>query len=80
MEGNELPYNGFAFRDNRDTGTGLSDMCTLFRARAFVVDLLNCKKDSNFESVMLVTEENHERYAMCVELVGSRFLASIPAI
>ena len=39
LEGLSLPYNGFAFGDDRGTEDAASDVCTLFRASAFFVDL-----------------------------------------
>lgn len=39
IEGLALPYNGFAFREDRGTEESASDVCTLYRARAFLVDL-----------------------------------------
>lgn len=39
IEGLALPYNGFAFGEERGTDDTASDVCTLFKARAFLVDL-----------------------------------------
>jgi hypothetical protein len=39
IEGLALPYNGFAFREDRGTEDSASDVCTLYKARAFLVDL-----------------------------------------
>ena len=38
-EGLALPYNGFAFREDRGAEESASDVCRLYRARAFLVDL-----------------------------------------
>ena len=35
----ELPYNGFAHQEDRTKGDGLKDYCTMYRARAFKVDV-----------------------------------------
>lgn len=53
----ELPYNAFAFGEHRTKGEGLLDLCTLYRAQAYNVEIpgTGCR-------------------AMCVELVGNRFL------
>lgn len=58
LEGRNLPYNGFAHRDNRDTGLGLSDMCHLFRTQATLVDV----------------DTERAVKALAIELVGNRFL------
>lgn len=42
----ELPYNGFADGLDRTLGHGSKDLCTLYRARAFRVDL---PPESNIE-------------------------------
>jgi tRNA pseudouridine(38-40) synthase len=39
LEGLALPYNGFAFREARDTGKGSSDICTMYRAKATMIDI-----------------------------------------
>lgn len=64
LQGEELPYNGFAHRENRATGEGLSDLCTLFRARAFFVDV----------AVTFCSLVRSSPFVMCIELVGDRFL------
>lgn len=61
LEGKELPYNAFAFAEDRRKGEGLQDLCTLFKARATLVDLALNSSDASLPAV-------------CVELVGSRFL------
>ncbi len=58
LVGKKLSYNGFAHRDNRETGLGLSDKCTLFRTQVELVEIntaLGIK-------------------ALAIELVGDRFL------
>jgi len=39
LQGKELPYNAFAYKEDRVAGQGLLDKCTLLRARATVVNL-----------------------------------------
>ena len=39
IEGLPLHFNGFAFREDRGIEDTASDVCTLYRARAFLVDL-----------------------------------------
>lgn len=63
LVGKELPYNGFAHRDNRETGSGLSDLCTLYRAEAKIIDLSE-------QSIPSITCGK----ILCIELVGNRFL------
>lgn len=62
IENKELPFDSFTFGDIKDQGLGLRDLCTIFRGRAQVVDLNNGLNDEK------------PNKAMCVELVGSRFL------
>lgn len=91
IQGQELSFNGLATGEDRNVGEGLLDYCTLFRARAFVVDL-----DTGTHTFDLQQQEGHlikdgvtsaaasslssspsyisTGKAMCVELVGSRFL------
>ena len=88
IEGKELPYNGLATGEDRNVGEGLLDYCTLHRARAFVVDLPS-KQDllsSSLQESSSSSNDNDNKntekligyqstdQAMCVELVGSRFL------
>ena len=63
LEGQKLSYNGFAHREQRDTGVGLSDICTLHRVRASLVSLTH-HDECNEEAPK----------AIAVELVGDRFL------
>ena len=58
LEGKTLPFNSFAVGENRKTGEGLKDLCTMYVSRA-----------SRVSSI----EENGPDF-VCVELVGSRFL------
>jgi len=61
LVGRELPYHGFSYKENRDVGNGLLDLCFMYRARAFVVP------DSH--------EGGDGRCKMlCIELVANRFL------
>jgi len=64
-----LHFNGFAYGDNRESEDGEGDLCTLYVSRCFLVDLedSNNANDSAFPTVM--TDP-----ALCVELVGTRFL------
>jgi hypothetical protein len=39
IEGVALPFNGFAFGEDRGTEDTASDVCTLFKTRAFLVNL-----------------------------------------
>ena len=39
IEGKELGYDAFAFGPLRNKGNGLLDLCTLYRSRAFTVDV-----------------------------------------
>jgi len=61
LEGRELPYHAFSYGDCRIGGEGSEDACTLFRARA---SLVNLNEDS---------AQGQDR-AVLIELVGSRFL------
>ena len=65
LEGQMLNYNGFAFRESRDS----DDLCCLHRSKAFLVDLIN-----PFHQLSSDSSEHCESPALCVELVGSRFL------
>lgn len=60
IEGKELGYDAFAYGERRNKGNGLLDLCTLYRARAYEVEV-PIGEDSSVK-------------AMCVELVGTRFL------
>lgn len=42
LEGKELPYNAFAFKEDRNTGLGMLDRCLLYKVRATVVNLAEC--------------------------------------
>jgi hypothetical protein len=88
----ELPYNGFADGLDRTLGQGSKDLCTLYRARAFLVNIAQennsgiarnetqtLKSTSKCDSD--VDEKADYFYphvptssALCIELVGSRFL------
>lgn len=88
----ELPYNGFADGLDRTMGHGSKDLCTLYRARAYRVDI-NIADDigndlhvtTSLKSSMEPDSDINEKAdyscphvptssALCVELVGSRFL------
>lgn len=66
IEGQELPFNGFAHRENRATDDGHGDLCTLFRAKATVIDAADIW---SAEEAPSATEK-----FLCIELVGDRFL------
>lgn len=66
IEGQELPFNGFAHRENRATEDGHGDLCTLFRAKATVIDAVEIW---SAEESSPATEK-----FLCIELVGDRFL------
>ena len=64
-----LHFNGFAYGENRETEDGEGDLCTLYVSRCFMVDL---------EDPTYVDDPSSRRQlsdpALCVELVGTRFL------
>ena len=69
LEGLPLSYNAFAYRE---WITSNDDICTLYKSSAFLVDLdisdsFSHNSDSSDRSSM-------KKPAMCVELVGTRFL------
>lgn len=89
----ELPYNGFADGLDRTLGHGSKDLCTLYRARAFRVDLppennigINRNETRTLKSISKSVSDIDEKpadyfhphvptsSALCIELVGSRFL------
>ena len=65
IEGQSLPFNGFAHRDQRDTGKGESDICTMYRLRTKILDITTSKQTSS---------SGEPQYALAIELVGNRFL------
>jgi len=70
LEGHALPYNAFAYQEDRNQGDGMRDLCTLHRARAYLVDL-----DLKMNSDGIVTSSSTSSNAgLCIELVGDRFL------
>jgi hypothetical protein len=88
----ELPYNGFADGLDRTLGHGSKDLCTLYRARAFRVDLppenkieITLNETQTLKSISKSVSDVDEKAdylhphvptgsALCIELVGSRFL------
>ena len=84
----ELPYNGFADGLDRTLGHGSKDLCTLYRARAFCVDIKTdvtqneCRTETSssnsdedaFEKADYLHPHVPTGSVLCVELVGSRFL------
>jgi hypothetical protein len=88
----ELPYNGFADGLDRTLGHGSKDLCTLYRARAFRVDLppenkieITRHETRTLKSISKSVSDIDEKAdyfrphvptssALCIELVGSRFL------
>lgn len=93
LEDLELPYNGFAHSEDRTGGEGLKDLCTLYRARATIIDLdatapsgpstLSSPPDTEYrfdsQDAYARPHEPTSR-AICVELVGSRFLRKMVRI
>jgi len=70
LEGLPLSYNGFAYREWIDINKGDNgDICTLYKACAFLVDL----DASSFDNIHH-DNNNLKKPAMCVELIGTRFL------
>lgn len=140
LENLELPYNGFAHKEDRTLGEGLKDYCTLYRAKSYKIDIKsdgvipgsapftttplrenqiqNRANNENLQDIDndddMIDRENREngeigeynradsgdfipnsdgtdasspvisytptKYAMCVELVGSRFLRKMVRI
>ena len=80
LEGRELRYNGFAFREERGGDDARSDLCTLHRARATLVSLHTPPYPPLSSSSGTAQDEGggcgdaDASPALCVELVGSRFL------
>lgn len=73
LENCELPYNAFSFGEDMMRGEGLQSNCTLYRAQARLIDL----KSKNLLSGNEVYGEDvraSSSPAICIELVGSRFL------
>lgn len=73
LEGLPLPYNAFAYREWIDKN---GDICTLYKACAFLVDLdINgSSSDYNDNNNNKCSSSLIKKPAMCVELVGTRFL------
>jgi hypothetical protein len=63
LQGKELPYDNFAFRESRKSDEGTSDLCTLYHVDAFVIPVNRS-----------YSPDNQEQRCLCIELVGSRFL------
>jgi len=75
LEGRALPFNALAYGDNRDKGEGLQDVCTLYRAAAFVVHGAPTSASiAALADAPVNSEPSSTSTFMCVELVGSRFL------
>jgi tRNA pseudouridine(38-40) synthase len=75
IEGKELPYNGFAHRENRATGEGLSDICILYKIRATVLSLSDLLPNTT-STTTTITElsQQQNNKILGIELVGNRFL------
>jgi hypothetical protein len=58
LQGKELPYDNFAYRETRKSEEGSSDLCTLYYTDAFT----------------LSADFHGSDDCLCIELVGSRFL------
>ena len=50
LQDKELPYDNFAYRETRCTGTGSSDVCTLFHVNASIVDLQDARVGGSSEA------------------------------
>jgi len=74
LEGRELPYNALAYGEGRAQGEGLQDLCTLFKATAFVVNAPSSSSSSTCTSSYSSPQGQGGGSFMCVELVGTRFL------
>lgn len=72
LEGRKLPYNAFAYREDR--AVDQTDHCTLYCARAFLVHLDSPSTVERVESVDSDTQFESVPMGLCVELVGDRFL------
>lgn len=69
MEGQELPYDAFAYREKRSSSGGAGDICTLTKARARAVTVSSVFS-SSAEPVLFLS----------IELVGTRFLRKMVRI
>ena len=90
LEGKMLPFNTYAYREERNTGQGKSDICTLDRSRAYYVDLFDFNSPAPDPRVngghdpfpstptpQVVTPAGLAMItypAVCIEFVGDRFL------
>ena len=77
LEGLMLHYNGFAYREDRGGEATRGDECILYRARASLVSLqpeMNDSGTARSDSSETSNSMRSSKYALCVELVGSRFL------
>lgn len=63
LQGKALSYNGFAFREARDSGEGKSDVCVLMVATAKVVDLA---------TGLVMTDDNNTGMTRCCLLCSFR--------
>lgn len=70
LEGLELPYNAFAYQEDRNKGEGMRDLCTLHKARAYLVNL-DLDSKNTYDNNSIAGESN---VGLCIELVGDRFL------
>eukprot|EP01038_Epipyxis_sp_PR26KG_P008876 gene8876-11973_t len=62
LENLPLPYSVYSYKDEHSLTSGMKDICTIYRAKAFFANI-NSDGDSN-----------NDNQVLCVELVGSRFL------
>ena len=77
LQGKVLPYNAFAYNEDRTTGEGLQDLCTLYRCHTYLTDLsdpLYEAHDIHTTPVSAHILDTLTTPALCIELVGTRFL------
>ena len=63
LEGKELTYNGLASGEDRNVGDGLKDTCTMYRARAFLVNLDDESRKNTYstsDSIKKSTDDTEE--------------------
>lgn len=70
LEGQELPYNAYAFGDQYNVGMGLMDKCTLLKVKCGYIDLSCAEVDTDCSDNTV----NMHQPVLIIELVGNRFL------
>jgi tRNA pseudouridine(38-40) synthase len=63
----ELSYNGFSYKEEKNTGFGLKDKCIIYIAKAFVIDLSTSNSINS-------SSPNETQLSLCFEIIGNRFL------